>query len=91
MLSLRENMGAKIKICWERHVQERMKKLVKLIPLRLWGHFQDVELHLELEAKKLKRFVILVAHPQFFFYHGSFTESGIRFRGTSAKKSKTFC
>ncbi|KAJ5566734.1 uncharacterized protein N7459_010116 [Penicillium hispanicum] len=86
MLSLRRNMGAKIEICWGRHVRERMKKLVNLVPLRLWGQLQDVELHLELERQKLKRFVIFVAHPQFFFYHGSFTESGIRFRGTSAKK-----
>ena len=85
-LSLRKNMGAKIEICWGRHVRERMKKLVNLVPLKLWGQFRDVELHLELEGQNLKRFVIFVAHPQFFFYHGSFTESGVRFRRTSGGK-----
>ncbi|KAL1864404.1 hypothetical protein Plec18167_009728 [Paecilomyces lecythidis] len=83
-------MGAKIEICWGRHVRERMKKLVNLVPFKLWGRFQDVELYLELEDQRLIRFVIFVAHPQFFFYHGFFTENGVRFRATSAKKQDLY-
>ncbi|KAJ9360329.1 hypothetical protein DTO027B9_1313 [Paecilomyces variotii] len=90
MLSLRRQMGAKIEICWGRHVRERMKKLVNLVPFKLWGRFQDVELYLELEDQRLIRFVIFVAHPQFFFYHGFFTENGVRFRATSAKKQDLY-
>jgi hypothetical protein len=90
MLSLRRQMGAKVEICWGRHVRERMKKLVNLVPFKLWGRFQDVELYLELEDQRLIRFVIFVAHPQFFFYHGFFTENGVRFRATSAKKQDLY-
>ncbi|GIJ98094.1 hypothetical protein Aspvir_000207 [Aspergillus viridinutans] len=90
MLSLRRQMGAKVEICWGRHVRERMKKLVNLVPFKLWGRFQDVELYLELEDQRLIRFVIFVAHPQFFFYHGFSTESGVRFRATSAKKQDLY-
>jgi hypothetical protein len=90
MLSLRRQMGAKVEICWGRHVRERMKKLVNLVPFKLWGQFQDVELYLELEDQRLIRFVVFVAHPQFFFYHGFFTENGVRFRATSAKKQDLY-
>lgn len=90
MLSLRRQMGAKVEICWGRHVRERMKKLVNLVPFKLWGRFQDVELYLELEDQRLIRFVIFVAHPQFFFYHGFFTEKGVRFRATTARKQDLY-
>lgn len=45
-----------------------------------------MKLFLEIEAQELVRFVIFIAHPQFFFYHGSGTESGIRFRETTGRK-----
>jgi hypothetical protein len=89
MLSLRKEMAAKVEICWGRHVRNRMKERLNLVSLKLWGSFRDVELFLEIEAHKLVRFVIFVAHPQFFFYHGSATESGLRFRETAGKKQDT--
>lgn len=86
VLSIRKAMAAKVEICWGRHVRERMKKLLNLQPLRLWGKFEDVELYLEMHGQRILRFILFVAHPQFFFCHGSFTESGLRFRETQAKR-----
>lgn len=90
VLSVRKAMAAKVEICWGRHVRERMKKLLNLQPLRLWGKFRDVELYLEMHGQEILRFLLFVAHPQFFFYHGSFTESGLRFRETQAKRQDLY-
>lgn len=44
MLSLRKEMAAKVEICWGKPVRERMKQLLNLVPIKLWGKFNDVEL-----------------------------------------------
>ena len=90
MLSLRKIMTAKVEICRGRHVRERMKKLVNLVSLKLWGSYQNVELFLEMEDSELVRFIVFVAHPQFFFYHGSGTERGIQFRKTMGRKQDIY-
>ncbi|KAI9376773.1 hypothetical protein BJX61DRAFT_530602 [Aspergillus egyptiacus] len=90
VLSIRKAMAAKVEICWGKHVRERMKRLLKLTSLKLWGEFKDVELFLEMEDQIIRRFVLFVAHPQFFFYHGSFTESGLKFRETQARRQDLY-
>ncbi|KAL2823194.1 hypothetical protein BDW59DRAFT_173676 [Aspergillus cavernicola] len=90
MLSIRKTMAAKVEICWGKHVRERMKRLLTLTPLKLWGQFRDIELFLEMQNQTALRFIIFVAHPQFLFYHGSFTESGLRFRETQARKQDLY-
>lgn len=79
-------MGAKVEICFGTNVRERMKKNLKLVPLRLWGGFRDVEIFLEIQDQTLLRFVLFVSHPQFFFYHGATSESGLKFRRTQGRK-----
>lgn len=88
MLSLSRQMDAKVEICWGRHVRERMKKLVNLVPFKLWGRFQDVELYLELEDQRLIRFVIFVAHPQFFLLSWVFYGEWCSFQGNVWKKTR---
>lgn len=90
MLSFRKKMAAKVELCWGKHVRERMKILVNLVPLKLWRSFQDVELFLEFENQKVIRFLLFVAHPQFSFYHGSYTDNGIHFRRTKARKQDLY-
>ena len=90
MLSLRQKMTAKVELCWGKHVRERMKALVNLVPIKLWGSFRDVEIFLELEEQQVIRFILFVAHPQFFFYHGSYTDNGIHFRKTKARKQDLY-
>jgi hypothetical protein len=86
MLSIRKAMGAKVEICFGERVRERMEKSLKLVPLRLWGEFRDVDIFLEMEDQTLLRFILFVCHPQFFFYHGAKSESGIKFRQTQGRK-----
>lgn len=90
MLSLRKSMAAKVEICWGKPVRQRMKELLNLIPLKLWGDYKDVELFLELDDDSIVRFVIFVCHPQHFFYHSHFTEDGIRFRETKGRKQDLY-
>ncbi|KAG2014573.1 hypothetical protein GB937_006535, partial [Aspergillus fischeri] len=68
VFTLRVAMKAKVEICWGANVRERMLKKLDLQPLRLWGDFAGLVLHLELTPDKasLTRFIIFVAHPQRF-------------------------
>lgn len=68
MLSLRRAMAAKIEICWGKEVCIRMKKLLKLAPLRLWGEYKDTELWLEFDQDSVIRIIVFVNHPQYFMY-----------------------
>lgn len=86
MLSIRRAMGAKVEICFGKNVREKMEKQLELVPLRLWGEFRDVEIFLEMQDQTLLRFVLFVCHPQFFFYHGATSESGLKFRKTQGRK-----
>ncbi|GAM34766.1 hypothetical protein TCE0_015r02557 [Talaromyces pinophilus] len=81
MLSLRRAMTAKIEVCWGKEVCIRMKKLLKLAPLRLWGEFKDVELWLEFDHDNVIRIIVFANHPQYFMY-----STGDRFRQTEGRK-----
>ncbi|KAF9886063.1 hypothetical protein FE257_012120 [Aspergillus nanangensis] len=72
-----DNMKAVVVICWGSAVRKRLlgtpKKagwLQNLEILKLWGRYSGVEVFLELNTnrKSLKRFVLFVKHPSYFFY-----------------------
>jgi hypothetical protein len=90
VLSLRKAMAAKVEICWGKPVRERMKELLTLVPLKLWGRHKDIELFLEMEHSSIVRFIVFVCHPQHFFYHSHHTEGGIRFRETKGRKQDLY-
>lgn len=50
----------------------------------MWSFF------LEIENCSIVRFILFVAHPQFFFYHGHYTKSGVQFRETKARKQDLY-
>lgn len=87
MLALRKNMNALVEICWGKQVETRMKSLLHLIPLRLWGIFSEVELFIEVNTviKEPVRFLIFVKHPQRFMYAPQQTPGGKTFRGTEGR------
>lgn len=86
MLHIRQCMNSVVEICWGKPVEERMKKLITLVPLRLWGEFEKIELFLEISSDgKPVRFVIFVKHPQRFFHATQWTLEGRRFRETEGR------
>lgn len=52
--------------------------------MRLWGRFAGIELFLELspDGKLMKRFVLFVKHPSYFFYIQSDKECARNLRYT---------
>jgi hypothetical protein len=62
-------MKAKAEIVWAAAVRDRLMTSLDLEPLRLWGIFKDIILHLEWATddpgneKRLPRFIIFVKHP----------------------------
>lgn len=72
-----DNMRAVVVICWGSAVRKRVLGTSKKAGwfqnfevLRLWGRFSGIEVFLELSPNKrsMKRFVLFVKHPSYFFY-----------------------
>lgn len=70
-------MKATVVICWGSAVRKRFMGdsrraswLQNFEVVRLWGSFAGIELFLELspDRKLMKRFVLFVKHPSYFFY-----------------------
>lgn len=63
---LRKNMRAVVEICWGESVWTTMHEMFPLVPFTLWGRWKDIKLYLELDENQqsVKRFVLLVYHPQ---------------------------
>lgn len=89
-----DNMQAVVVICWGSAVRNRLlgnsKKsgwFQKYEMLRLWGLFGGIELYLELNADKtsMKRFVLFVKHPSYFFYIQSDKDCAKKFRQKQGK------
>ncbi|KAJ5500746.1 hypothetical protein N7453_009797 [Penicillium expansum] len=72
-----DNMRAVVVICWGSAVRKRLLGTSKKTGwfqnfevLKLWGRFSGIEVLLELtpNKKSMKRFVLFVKHPSYFFY-----------------------
>lgn len=72
-----DNMRAVVVICWGSAVRKRVLGTSKKTGwfqnfevLKLWGRFSGIEVFLELSPNKksMKRFVLFVKHPSYFFY-----------------------
>lgn len=72
-----DNMRAVVVICWGSAVRRRLLGTSKKAgwfqnfqTLKLWGRYSGIEVFLELTAnrKSMKRFVLFVKHPSYFFY-----------------------
>lgn len=72
-----DNMRAVVVICWGSAVRKRVLGSLKkpgwfqnFEVLKLWGRFSGIEVFLELSSDKkaMKRFVLFVKHPSYFFY-----------------------
>lgn len=71
------HMQANVVICWGSAVRcrllgtpERPGWLKNVEAVNLWGRYKGVKLFLELtpDLKSMKRFIVFVKHPAFFFY-----------------------
>lgn len=86
MMLCRESMSAKVEICWGVPVRNRMKELLALDSVTLWGEYRDVEIFLEMNNNEIIRFLVFVPHPQYFFYHSHHTDSGSKFRLSKGRR-----
>ncbi|KAK1146858.1 hypothetical protein N8T08_002179 [Aspergillus melleus] len=90
MMLCRKTMAAKVEICWGVPVRERMKNLLALESVTLWGKYRDVEIFIERDVDKIKRFLVFVPHPQYFFYHSHHTDPGSKFRRSKGRRQDLY-